>query len=332
MRDLLLSILVVAACGGSNSASDDDVPTDSSASDDAPVDQPPGKKIDTVFVIVFENKDQTQIYGNTADAPFINQLMVDTAAHATKFGDVLPTRPSEPHYVWMEAGTNVFADHTFTADPDADAGNSTSSTEHLVNQLEAAQIPWVTYQEGIATGTCPISSSGHYAAKHDPFVFFQDVSGNPPSADAVRCAQHHKSYADFAADLAADTLRGYVFITPDLCNDMHGDLTCSSFIFDGPNIKAGDTWLSNELPRLLDYTATHDNAVVFLVWDEGNSSNQMPFLAVGNHVQAGKASSVDYDHSSYLKSVELLLGVPVLSKVSAATDFRDMFVDGVFAP
>ena len=61
---------------------------------------------------------------------------------------------------------------------------------------------------------------------------------------------------------------------------MHGALTCPSFIFDAQNIKAGDTWLSNELPRLIAYTQAHDDAVIFLTWDEGNSSNLVPFLAI----------------------------------------------------
>ena len=330
MRTAALCAFVIACGGGgsgnNNDGGDDDVDIDASPPDVA-IDAPQQAGPRTVFVIPFENKDATAIYGNTADAPYINSLM-GAWGHATAFGDVLPSLPSEPHYVWMEAGTNAFNDRTFTGDGDATSSNSTSSTAHLSTQLTAAGIKWMSYQEGITAGTCPISSTGHYAAKHDPFVFFQDVVGSPPSASNANCAAHHKPYSSFVGDLAVG-LQGYVFITPDLCHDMHGDLTCPSFLGDSANIKAGDTWLKTELPRIIDYTKTHD-AIIMLTWDEGNNSNLMPFIVIGKHVKAGYTSTVQYNHSSQLKSVEQFLGVPVLPTVASANNFADMFEAGTF--
>jgi hypothetical protein len=325
----VLCAALLGACGGggSNNPGGDDDGDIIDAAPDMETDTPPEASPRTVFVIPFENKDATAIYGNTSDAPYINGLMA-TYAHATAFGDALPSLPSEPHYVWMEAGTNAFSDRTFTNDNDASASNSTSNTAHLTTQLQAAGIPWMSYQEGIAANTCPISSTGHYAAKHDPFVFFQDVVGSPPSATNAGCIAHHKPYSSFATDLAAG-MTGYVFITPDLCHDMHGDISCPSFITDGPNIKAGDTWLKTELPRLIEYTKTHD-AIVLLTWDEGNSSNLIPFIAIGKHVKAGYTSTMTFTHSSLLKSIEQYLGVPVLPSVTSANNFADMFEANTF--
>lgn len=284
--------------------------------------------INTIFVIPFENKSSAQIYGNTADAPYLDMLVRTRAAHATKFRDALPSLPSEPHYVWMEAGTNQFTDKTFTSNDDASNSNSTASTDHLVTTLTAAGIPWMSYQQGITSNTCPIASSGYYVAKHNPFVFFQDVAGSPPSETNTLCAAHHKSYADFPADLAAG-LTGYVFITPDVCNDMHGALDCPSSVLDGPNIKAGDTWLANELPRIIAYTEAHDDAVIFLTWDEGDATNLIPFIAVGTSIKPGYESTVEYSHSSLLATVQKLLGVPVLPTVTTSTDLSDLFVPEV---
>jgi hypothetical protein len=277
----------------------------------------------TIFVIPMENESANAIYGST-NAPYINGLFA-TAAHATMFQDELPSLNSEPHYVWMEAGTNAFTDHTFTTDNDSSSGNSTNSTAHLVTQLQAANISWMSYQEDIAANTCPISSSGFYAAKHDPFVFFQDVVGSPPSASNTYCIAHHKPYTDFAGDLAAGTIAQFVFITPNLCDDMHGASGCP-----GTNdITTGDTWLSNELPRILTYAAAHDS-VVMLTWDEGSSNNQVPFLILGPRIKINSTSTTTYTHSSQLKSIEEILGVPVLSTVSSANDFADMFQSGMF--
>ena len=79
-----------------------------------------------------ENEPSSAIYGSS-NAPYINSLMA-SAAYATKFQDELPSLPSEPHYIWMEAGTNSFDDATFTNDNNPSGSHSTSSTEHLLSR------------------------------------------------------------------------------------------------------------------------------------------------------------------------------------------------------
>jgi len=296
-------------------AATDGTPRDG-ATGDASIPVDAAKPQRTVIVIPFENKDSVQIIGDTADAPYINGLLA-TSAHATNFKDELAISiPSEPHYVWMEAGTNAFADHTFTTDSDPSASNSTASTDHLVTTLEAAGVNWMAYQEGIAAGGCPTKSTGEYAAKHDPFVFFQDVTSS------ARCAQHH---APLTA-LPSDNLPAYTFITPNLCNDMHGDLFCPSGLSDKSNIKAGDAWAAANLPALIAYTHTHD-ATIFLVWDEGESTQLIPFIAIGDHVVKG-ADATLYSHSSLVKTIAELLGVSPLDTVASANDFAAMFEPG----
>ncbi|CAN5907598.1 N/A [soil metagenome] len=323
MRLSLLGLLLVA-CSSSSSGGSPDAAAPDDTGDAAAADVAQSPTITTVFVIPLENKSSSQIYGDTTDAPYINNTLLARGAHATMFTDELPTLPSEPHYVWMEAGTNSFSDRTFTGDGDPSAANSTASTDHLVTQLEAAGVPWMAYQEGITSGSCPIKTSGNYAAKHDPFVFFKDVVGSPPSASAARCAAHHKSYADFPADLAAG-LSGYVFITPNLCHEMHGGFTCPSLFDTKANIKAGDDWLAAELPRLLDYTDAHSDALILLVWDEGDTNNVMPFIALGGGARAGYTSSIAYTHGAFLASLQHWFGVPRLTADAADPTLVDMF-------
>jgi hypothetical protein len=288
-------------------------------------------KHQVIFVIVMENHDAGEIIGNTASAPYINNVLLPAYAHATNFVDELPISvPSEPHYVWMEAGTNSFVDHTFTNDQDPSAANSTSSTQHLSTQIRATggRVDWRAYQEHmqrLKTGTCPVNSHGLYAAKHDPFVFFKDVAGNPPSPSESYCASHHKPYSALARDLAAGSVATYNFITPDLCNDMHGARACAGQDY----VRLGDDWLKAELPALIDYANAHDG-VIFLTWDEGEQTPQMPFLAIGPHVKPGYAGNVRYTHGSMLKSVEEILQLPVLPTVQGENDLADLFVDGYF--
>ena len=331
-----LCLVLLAACGSSGGGSTTDA---SNSGGDAHhgdgsvghVDAA-GTSARTIFVIPMENEPSSSIYGNTTSAPYINGLLT-SAARATMFTDELPALLSEPHYIWMEAGTNVFTDHTFSTDAVPSSSNSTvtstvTNPTHLVTQLEAANIPWMSYQQGITSNTCPVATVGAYAPKHDPFVFFGDITGSPPSASNPHCSAHHKSYADFAHDLQTG-VSGYVFITPDLCHDMHGDPQCPQGTVVAANIKAGDTWLSQELPAIIAYTQTHD-ALIFLTWDEGDSSNLVPFLVIGKHVSPGGTSSVMYTHSSMLKSTEEYLGVPVLPKVANAADFAGMFESATF--
>ena len=281
-----------------------------------------------IFVIPMENQDQTKIIGNPTDAPYINKTLLMNYATASAYQDTLALNiPSEPHYVWMEAGTNKFSDPiTFTTDADPSSSNSTKETNHLVTQLENAKVSWMSYQEGINanTGACPIHSNGYYAAKHDPFVFFQDVSGSTPSATNPYCMAHHKDLSKLSGDLANSTVADYNFVTPDLCNDMHGAGGCPQGTTNAEDIQAGDTWLKNNLQPMIDYAIAHDG-YVFIVWDEGDTSLTIPFIAIGKNVKVKYSGPTTYSHSSLLKSEEEILGVPVLSTVSSANDFADLF-------
>jgi phosphatidylinositol-3-phosphatase len=288
---------------------------------------PLASAIKVVFVIAFENHDAKQIYGNTSDAPYINNVLMEKYAYSTNFIDPLPSSPSEPHYIWMEAGTNKLPDHTFTGNDDPSSSNSTGSSAHLTAQIRQAGISWMSYQEGLNSGTgkCPIDSDGHYAAKHNPFVFFRDVSGSPPSRSNSYCIAHHKNYKALADDLVNARVSSFNFITPNLCNDMHGDSGCPN----SNEIKSGDNWLKRNLPAMIDYVNANQGAI-FLVWDEGDSTNLLPFIAIGPGVKKGYAGTVRYDHSSLLKSVERILQLPILSTVSSANDFTDLFEAGQF--
>jgi len=288
--------------------------------------------IQRVFIIMMENQGVSAIYNN-ANAPYINQLMREYG-YATNFQDVLADSvPSEPHYIWLEAGTNVFADRTFTSDADASSSNSTASTAHLVNQLEAAGISWMTYQENItsSTGACPISTSflGLYAAKHDPFVFFRDVSGSPPSKTSTRCIAHTRPLTQFAADLATGSVSRYTLITPNLCHDMHGAVGCPL----GSSVKQGDTWLKSFLPALITY-AKANQGVIFLTWDEPEGGSTQPFVVIGPHLKsAGYKSTLRYDMSSVLKSLQRIFAVtPLLGHAADTTtnDLADFFAPGFF--
>ncbi len=292
----------------------------------APAAQP---AIRHVFVVMMENENAEDIYGRP-EAPYLNRLL-RVAARAENFTDVLPHHPSGPHYIWLEAGTNAFADHTFHGDRDPSARRSTGSAEHLVNLIEQRGLTWTTYQQSIdgASGACPIVSvrATHYAAKHNPFVYFRDVAGNPPSRTSPRCVAHTRPMSQLAGDLASGEVSAFNLLTPDLCHDMHGARGCRE-----TRIRDGDRWLEETLPAILAFADTHQG-VVFVTWDEAEGKPTQPFVVAGPHVKRGYASRVHYDLSSVLKSLQEIFDVgPLLGHAADAStnDLADLFEPGAF--
>jgi hypothetical protein len=284
--------------------------------------------IQQVFVIAMEDRDASDIYGNSKHAPYINNTLLPMSGRASNFVDELPDLCGESHYLWMEAGTNAFRDHTFVTGDPPSASNSTDSQEHLTTQLIAAGKTWRSYQEDLnnATGACPVAGSGSYVPRHDPFVFFRDVSGAPPSKTSASCASHHEPLSALAADLANNAVAAYNFITPNLCHDMD-DNNCPG---SSDPIKQGDTWLSQNVPAILEYVNAH-RGVLLIVWDEpAGSTGKLPLIVVGPHVKHGAVSSVRYTHGSLVRTVEQIFGLPILATVTADSTFSDFFEAGTF--
>jgi hypothetical protein len=324
----VIGIGLLLGCTGSPSEPPSaEVSARSPAADSGRLDAPHAP-IEHVFVVALENHDLGTIVGNAGSASFINDELLAKYASAANFIDRLPIDiPSEPHYVWMEAGTHTFDDHTFTSDDPPSATNSTSSPDHLATQLAQHGLTYTAYQEGIdgKTGACPIEGSNYYQPKHDPFVFFQDISGNPPSKSNAKCAAHHKPLTQLEDDLRSGDIANYNFITPDLCHDMHGDEACS----EADTIQASDDWLRAHLPALIDFCDANAG-VVFVVWDEGESSSRIPFLALGARTKPHYVGDVEYDHGSLVRSVETIFALPVLATVRDTADFSDLFQPGQF--
>jgi phospholipase C len=252
----------------------------------------------TVFTIVMENKSQGQIIGNTREAPFINQLASQNAV-AAGYRDSL-VHPSEPNYIWMVSGENFGV-----LDDDDPASHHLNSTSHIADQLEAAGLSWKEYAESMGQ-PCGVESKYPYAAKHNPFVFFDDINGwdGAKFQPSDRCNQHVVDYSQFDQDLQSGKLPKYVFITPNMISDMH----------DG-SISDGDQWLAREVPKILASDAFNNGGVLFLTWDEGGGypqSDDPPMIIVSPHAKRGYVSQTPFNASSYLKTVQTILGVQML--------------------
>src|SRR5713101_7504335 len=149
---ILTSMMILAGCGGSTSSSN---PT--------PTPQASGYK--HIFYIMMENHATNEIIGNTADAPYINQLASQYGVAARYFG---VTHPSLPNYlaaisgdfqgIWDDcpAGASVTcAPQAFGSLLTPEEVSKASSTPHLFNgqtlvdQLEAQHLTWKAYMQSL---------------------------------------------------------------------------------------------------------------------------------------------------------------------------------------
>ena len=269
-----------------------------------------------VFLIVMENHNWSAIQNNPS-APYINDTLLPIASYAEQYYNPPGNHPSEPNYLWLEAGTNFGISND--ADPTA---NHQSTSKHLVTLLSNAGISWKSYQEGISGTECPLIGSGLYAPKHNPMVFFDDVT-NTNDPNSSNCISHVRPYTELVTDLQHNTEANYNFITPNLCDDMHD--TCAPI---NDPVKQGDSWLAQNLPTILNSQVYKNGGVVFITWDEGEGGDgPIGMIVLSNNAKGGGYSNtIHYTHSSTLRTLEEIFGVsPLLGDTTNATDLRDLF-------
>jgi hypothetical protein len=274
----------------------------------------------TVFIILMENENWSFIKGNSS-APYINSVLLPMASHAEQYFTPPGIHPSLPNYLWLEAGTNFGI-----LDDNAPSANHQSTTNHFVTQLKQAGISWKSYQEDISGTTCPLSNSGSYAVRHNPVVYFDDVTCNTNPSCAY-CIANVRPYSELANDLANNTVPRYNFLTPDLCDDMHNSCPPIS-----NRARQGDTWLSNNIPMILNSQAYNNGGVILITWDEGfsNSDGPIGMIVLSPYAKGGGYSNtVHYTHSSTLRTMQKIFGVrPFLNDTVNAIDLSDLFIPG----
>ena len=241
-----------------------------------------------------ENHEYADVIGQPG-APFINRL-ARTYALARQMYSI--THPSLPNYLALTGGSTFGITSDCTSCRVAGAG--------LAGQLERAGLSWKAYMEGLARPCFTGASADDYAVKHDPFAYYTSVVSHPASCARI------VPLAQLAADEASRTLPRLLWITPDLCHDMHD---CS--------LATGDRFLSQLIPPLL--RALGRRGLLILTWDEGSSDDGCCRLAAGGHIPtilagglARRGAHLDRpaDLYSILALIEDLLHVPRLGQAA----------------
>ena len=238
-----------------------------------------------VFVIVMENHEYGSVIGSPA-APYINSLAAGYGLATNYYG---ASHPSLPNYLALTSGS--------TFGIASDCTTCYVSATNIADQVEASGRSWKAYMENMPTPCYLGASFGTYAMKHDPFMYYNDIRNN-----AARCAAHVVPFTQFWGDMSSGRVPNYVWITPNLCNDMHD---CS--------VATGDAWLRSVVPTITGSAAFRDGGVLFITWDEGSTSagccgdtwgGHVATLVISPRAIGGFRSGVAENHYGLLRTIE----------------------------
>lgn len=240
-----------------------------------------------VQLVIFENESYGDVIGNP-QAPYINSLATEwanmTDSHAI-------THPSEPNYLALFSGSTqgVTGDNCPVYFKAGNLGSELLKAGLTFTGF-AQSMPYDGFK-GCMGHPDSLPSGWLYMRKHVPWPDF-------PKLTRKVSIVYHKPLAQPTSD--------FVWITPNMCNDMHD---CS--------IATGDKWASKNLPKLIAWDAANDG-VLILTFDEndGSSGNQITTILAGN-VNPGQYGQ-DINHYSVLRTIENIFGLKALGYSASA--------------
>ncbi len=244
-----------------------------------------------VMVVMLENKGYAATLGTCAADPYYCSLASGYASYTNWSG---VSHPSLPNYLAFTSGS--------TQGCASDGCPTGIGATDLGGQLSAAGIPWTAYMELMPSPCYGGGSSGGYARKHNPFAYFTD--------DAGQChVQPYPGAAGLVGQLNSGAAGDFVWVTPNLINDMH----------DG-TVQQGDAWLSANIPAVLASSWFANNGVVIVTMDEGDagSTNQIPMVVISHTSRGQGAIATAGNHYGTLRAIEQWYGLGFLGAAATA--------------
>ena len=249
-----------------------------------------------------ENRTYTSVLGNGSASPSLTSYAAKcglaTASYAV-------THPSLPNYLAATSGS------TGGVTSDCSPGSCPQNRRSLFAQIQSAGKQWRAYVESMPSN-CSAASSGTYAVKHNPAVYFTPVHARCRSWDVPMGG----SSGAFATALTHSALPAFSFVTPNMCHDGHD---CST--------STADSWLGTWLGRITASPAYRaGDTAVFVTWDEGVGSDQhIATVVLAPTVPRGLRSTTRFTHYSLLRTTEDLLGLPRLGSATGARSMQSAF-------
>jgi len=246
--------------------------------------------LDHVFVIMMENTSYSDLLSpSNPNTTFIQSLANNDGLETNYYG---VTHTSLPNYVAVTSGSTWGSN----ADDEAQADEGYFNHLNLVDQLEQAGVSWKGYMESMPAagykanyGDCsdpapdPDCTAGGdtgtalYVRKHNPFMQYPDVFNNASRTEKV------VPLTQLSSDLNSGKVPQFVWISPNICNDMHGGAPACPYP-DSPTdpaqatlYKDGDTFLKTWVTAIMNSHAWTGHSAIFVTWDEGGYEDTSPY-------------------------------------------------------
>jgi hypothetical protein len=248
-----------------------------------------------VVWIWMENKPLSSIIGSSS-APYMNSLATDCSL-ATNY--VAITHPSLPNYIAATSGS------TQGITDDNPPSSHPLTAPSIYSQVEAAGGTWRDYAES-SPANCTLTDSGLYAVRHVPSTYY---TGIRTTCKVWNVPLGAPTAGRMVSEIQAGALPSFSFVTPNLCNDMHGASGCPSDL-----IATGDKWLSQVLPAIFaGPNYRNGDTLVILTFDEGSGSdNRVATWVMSPYTTPETRSNTAFTHYSLLKTTEQALGITTL--------------------
>ncbi len=241
-----------------------------------------------------ENESYVSVIGSP-DAPYLTAL-AHRCGLATNYFAI--GHPSLPNYLAATGGT------TAGVVDDGEPALHPIGGPSIFSEIDAAGLSWRSYEESMPT-PCDLVTSGLYAARHNPAVYYTGLRSACRIYDvpmgSLTSGPLHRA-------LETNAFPNFAFVTPNICDDAH---SCP--------LAHGDAWLSAFL-KIVFTSRTYrlGHLVVFVTWDEGNVDNRVATVVAGPSVPRGTLSATYFDHYSLLRTAEDLLGLRLIENASKA--------------
>lgn len=256
-----------------------------------------------VVVFSFENRTWSNVgLGFSATTmPYLHSLATQ-CSYFSNWNETNSSQNSLTQYIGETSGVN----NTKTVNDCSPSTKCRSTDNNIFRQVRVAGGTARNYVEGATTGC---SASGN-AAKHIPALYYYGTytdAGGVSHSDHDFCSTEVRPYSEFDVN----NLPTYAFITPTLCNDGHD---C--------NDATVDAWAQTNIQRVINSPAYQAGTVAVFVWYD--EDHPVPNLTIAPTSHKGQITTVTGSHASLLKTIEGLLGLPVMNQgqLPSATDLR----------
>jgi hypothetical protein len=231
-------------------------------------------RLEHIFVIMMENTQYGALLSpGNPNTKFIQQMAANDGLATHYFG---VTHTSLPNYIAATSG------QAWGSNNDDYAQAPLFNHENLVDQFEAAHVSWKAYMQSLPFpgDLTDQTSNGLYVRKHDPFLMYPDVYTSPARADNV------VPLTELATDLSTGQVPQFAWISPNICDDMHGGATACPYPSSPKSpaqaklFKDGNNFLQKWVGLITHSSAWTRHSAIFITWDEGGYEDTSPYAPI----------------------------------------------------